>query len=78
MLEEYPQDYFIKLDQSEFQVGRLTLNQLGNQFSIEIDIVQKESKKIFKHVGILYNFQEKNEAIDAGVQHLSHFLNPLN
>jgi len=77
MTEEYPQDYFIKLEQNEFQVGRLTLNLLGDQFSVEIDIVQKESKKIFRHVGILYNLSEKDEAIDAGVQHLSHFLGSI-
>ncbi len=74
MREEYPQDYFIRLDQTEFQIGRLTLNLLGESFSVEIDIVQKESKKIFRHVGIIYNLEEKDEAIDAGVQYLSTFL----
>ena len=47
---------------------------MEKSFSVEIDVVQKESRKIFKHVDILYHFEDEQEAIDAGVQRLSQFL----
>lgn len=74
--EEYPQDYFIELENEDYRVGRLSLNKLQNTFVMEIDIVQKESMKIWQHVDILFNLPERDEAIDAGVQRLSNFLKP--
>ena len=74
--EEYPQDYFVELENEDFRVGRLSLNKMQESYVMEIDIVQKESMKIWQHVDILFNLPEKDEAIDAGVQRLSNFLKP--
>jgi len=73
-MEEYPQDYFVKIENEEHHLGRITLNK-AKHFNVEIDIVQKESKKIFRHVDILFNIEDKTEAIDSGVQVLAKFLN---
>ncbi len=75
--DEYPQDYFLELENNEFFIGRITINFVDNMFTTEIDIVQKESKKIFRHVGILYRLRDKDEAIDRSVQFLSDFLRKI-
>lgn len=72
-MEEYPQDYFVKIENEEHHLGRITINR-AKLFNVEIDIVQKESKKIFHHVDMLYNIEDKTEAIDSGVQVLAKFL----
>jgi hypothetical protein len=72
-MEEYPQDYFVKIENEEHHIGRITLNKVKS-FNVEIDIVQKESKKIFQHVDILFDIEDKTEAIDSGVQVLAKFL----
>ncbi len=79
MAEEYPQDFFIEISSDEYREGRITINKLDDRFSSEIDIVQKETKKIWHHVGSYYNFsdsQSKDEVLEISVQHLSNFLNP--
>ncbi|TNF02059.1 MAG: hypothetical protein EP326_03555 [Deltaproteobacteria bacterium] len=73
-LKEYPQDYFLVFQNDPYREGRITVNRMEKSFSVEIDVVQKESRKIFKHVDILYHFEDEQEAIDAGVQRLSQFL----
>ncbi|TDJ05406.1 MAG: hypothetical protein E2O68_06425 [Deltaproteobacteria bacterium] len=72
-MEEYPQDYFVKIENEEHHIGRITLNK-AKHFNVEIDIVQKESKKIFRHVDMLFDIKDRVEAIDSGVQVLANFL----
>lgn len=72
--EEFPKEYFLKIENDEFREGRITLNKLSQNYSVEIDIVQTESRKIWKHVDVIYNQTEMDEAIDAGVQRLANFL----
>lgn len=55
-------------------LGRLSVNKMNQSYWVEIDIVQKESKKIFAHVGNLYGISELDEAVDRSVQTLSDFL----
>jgi len=75
--EEYPEDLYIKLNGEENFLGRITVNKQGKFFSAEIDIVLKESKKIFKHVDILYKYNDKDEVIHWAIQRLSDFLRSL-
>lgn len=74
MKNEYPVDYFIEIEGDNYRVGRLSLNSIGSSFTVEIDIVQKETKKIWTHVDILYGKSDKDEALEDGVQRLSNFL----
>ena len=74
-INEFPAEFFIKIDGHEFLLGRLSINKMNESFWVEIDIVQKESKKIWSHVGNLYGIKELDEAIDRSVQFLSDHLN---
>ncbi len=75
-ITEFPAEYFIKLDGQEFLLGRLSINKMNSSFWVEVDIVQKESKKIFAHVGNLYNVADLDEAITSSVQMLSKYVKP--
>lgn len=72
--KEFPQEFFVEITQQDFYLGRITINKLAKGFSAEISIVQRESKKIIKHVDTLYAIEEYAEAVDRAVQKLSHFL----
>ncbi len=71
---EFPFEAFVNLEKEPYFVGRIVVNSHGDSFSAEIDIVNKESKKIYHHVGNLYNFTEASEALENAYQHLSNFL----
>jgi hypothetical protein len=73
-ISEFPAEFFIKLEGQEFLLGRLSINKMNSSFWVEIDIVQKESKKIWAHVGNLYGISELDEAVDRSVQTLADFL----
>lgn len=75
-IDEFPCEYFLELTGNEFLLGRLTINKMGLTFWVEIDIVTKESKKIFNHVGDLYNISDVDEAITRSVQKLAEFVRP--
>jgi hypothetical protein len=45
---------------------------------MEIDIVQKESRKIFRSVGRLYHLSDDDEALHLGIQKLAEFLRESN
>lgn len=74
MQKEFPQYFFLVLQNEPYLEGRITLNKIDSGFFVEIDIVQKKSRKIYKHVENLYGFDDEKEAVDAGVQRLSNFL----
>lgn len=73
-IQEFPAEFFVKLEGNEFLLGRLSINKMNASFWVEIDIVQKESKKIYAHVGNVYGISELDEAVDRSVQTLSDFL----
>ena len=75
-IKEFPAEYFVKLDGQEYLLGRLSINKMNSSFWVEVDIVQKESKKIFAHVGNLYNVSDVDEAVTMSVQMLSKYVKP--
>jgi hypothetical protein len=75
-ITEFPAEYFVKLEGNEFLLGRLSINKMNSSYWVEIDIVQKESKKIWAHAGDLYGINELDEAVDRSVQLLSDYLKP--
>lgn len=77
-ISEFPAEFFVKLEGQDFLLGRLSINKMNSSFWVEIDIVQKESKKIWAHVGNLYGVAELDEAVDRSVQTLSDFLKTKN
>lgn len=77
-IKEFPAEYFIKLDGQDFLVGRLSINKMNSSYWVEIDIVTKESKKIFAHVGNLYNTADLDEAVNRSVEMLAKYVKPKN
>jgi hypothetical protein len=73
-ITEFPAEYFIKLEGQDFLLGRLSINKMNSSYWVEIDIVTKESKKIYAHVGNLYNMTDVDEAITSSVQMLSSYV----
>ncbi|MCK5884589.1 MAG: hypothetical protein KAG61_12935 [Bacteriovoracaceae bacterium] len=80
MNEQYPQDFFIKINSDEYREGRITINKMDDKYSSEIDIVQIETKKIWHHVGSFYNFADAtcaNDVLETSIQRLANFLNTV-
>jgi len=77
-IKEFPHDFFVPLEGNPNHLGRLTLLCIGegdySLYNVEIDIVEKEAKKIFQHIGILYNFNDIHEAMDQSMQKLADFI----
>lgn len=71
---EFPAEYFIKLEGQEFLLGRLSVNKLNSAFWVEVDIVQKDSKKIWAHVADLHGIVDLDEALHKSVQTLADFV----
>lgn len=77
-ITEFPAEYFIKLDGQDFLLGRLSINKMNTSYWVEIDIVTKDSKKIFAHVGNLYNTADLDEAVNRSVEMLAKYVKPKN
>lgn len=70
----YPKEHFIEIEHQPEFIARITLNQIGDAYNSEIDILLEESRKIYFHVGDLYNISEETEALELSVQKLAKFL----
>ena len=70
------EEYLIELKNlSSHLVGRILLSTHEGLYELEVDIIQKESGKIFNHVIILYKQDDKNDALNLAIHHLQKFLN---
>ncbi len=74
---EFPKEYYLNLENNDNLLARIIVNKYKSAFSFEADIVFKESRKIFKHVGSQFNFDEERDALDQGVIKVSNYLNNL-
>jgi hypothetical protein len=73
-MSEFPQEKYIELENNPYLLGRITLHQVKTDFHAEVDIIYKESHKIFKHIEIIYHQYSAEEALIVGVQKLRQFL----
>ncbi len=76
LMDNYPKETFVKLA-SSFLDGRLTLNRSlppNGPFMVEVDLIQRESGKIYLHIKTLYAFSDPVEAEVMGLQILSDYL----
>ncbi len=76
-MKEFPVEKYIELENNPYLMGRITINQVKDNFNAEIDIIHKESHKIFKHVDMVYNQYSAEEALIVGVQRLRDFIDNL-
>ncbi len=72
--DEFPKEHLFELENNPDHLGRVIIYALKESFSVEIDIIVKESHKIFFHVDTLYNQKEERDALESAVQKLSSFL----
>lgn len=71
---QFPREVLIPLESHPHLLGRLTLNLVHDGVSVEIEIVQREGRKIWAIVGRLYGIDSDDEATDLAVQRLSDYL----
>jgi hypothetical protein len=76
-MTDYPVEKYIDLENNPYLMGRIILNQVKDEFSAEVDIIHRESHKIFKHVDIIYRQHSAEEALIVGVQRLRTFLEAI-
>jgi len=73
-MSEFPKEKYIDLDNNPYLMGRITIHNVKEEYHAEIDIIHRESHKIFKHIDILYNQMGYEDALISGVQRLRRFL----
>ena len=77
IMNDFPQEKYIDLDNNPYLMGRVTIHQVKEDFHAEVDIIHRESHKIFKHVDIIYHQYSSEEALITGVQRLRLFLDKV-
>lgn len=76
-MSDFPKEKYIELENNPYLLGRITIHHVKEDYHCEVDIIHKESHKIFKHVDIVYNQYSAEEAQIVGVQRLRQFLETL-
>lgn len=76
-MAEFPQEKYIDLENNPYLLGRITIHHVKEDYHAEVDIIHRESHKIFKHVDIVYRQYSAEEALITGVQRLRQFLESL-
>jgi hypothetical protein len=71
---EYPKELYVPIEGSSYHLGRLTVNWSHDGITVDIDIVLKESRKIWSSVKRIYKQEDEQEAIDNSMQILSEYL----
>lgn len=71
---EYPREVFFDLTSEPEMIARITIYKIKKNYNSEIDLIFKESKKIFYHVGSLFGFDEEEDCLGESTQTLSFFL----
>jgi hypothetical protein len=61
-----PIEKWVEIDNEPWVLARLVVFSAKKHFHVEIDLVQKESHKILKHLATLYGFEDANEALRMG------------
>jgi hypothetical protein len=73
-MHDYPEEKFIELENNPYLLGRIIVYLVKEHFHAEVDIIHRESHKIFKHIAIVYSQPSAEEALISGVQSLGRFL----
>lgn len=76
-MNDFPVEKYIDLENNPYLVGRIIIYQVKEEFHAEVDIIHRESHKIFKHVDIIYRQYTSEEALIVGVQRLRLFLEKI-
>ncbi len=72
--KDYPCEYLVKIENEPFILGRITVNKLTDSFFIEIDLIQKDSRKILKHLESIYDLDDDEEGLREAFEKLKGHL----
>ena len=70
MPESFPLEKLVEFTNDSYFLGRVTVYQVKERFHVEVDVVSKESFKIYKHIGTLYDFDDHRDALEMGYREL--------
>ncbi len=70
MHDAFPWEKLVEFHNDPFFLGRIVVHKVKDRFHVEVDVVSKESHKIFKHVGTLYDFDDARDALEMGYREL--------
>jgi len=70
MAEAFPWEKLVEFTNDPYYLGRITVHQIKERFHVEVDIVNKESFKIYRHIGSLYGFDDPSDALEMGYREL--------
>lgn len=73
-MKEFPAERYIELENNPYLFGRITIHHVKEEYNAEVDIINRESHKIFKHVDIVYHQYSAEEALIVAIQRLRKFL----
>ena len=72
----FPKDFFVEIKNNPNHLARIVVGRDHRGFNSQIDIVFSESRKIFIHVGDLYEISDEEECVKLSRLKLAKFLNP--
>ncbi|MFP5457627.1 MAG: hypothetical protein ACLGG7_02740 [Bacteriovoracia bacterium] len=70
MPESFPLERLVEFTNDPYFLGRIVVHQVKDRFHVEVDVVSRESFKIFRHIGTLYDFDDHRDAIEMGYREL--------
>ena len=70
MLETFPMEKLVEFTNDPFFLGRIVVHKVKERFHVEVDVVNKESHKIYRHIGTLYDFDDARDAMEMGYREL--------
>lgn len=74
MNSDFSKDYIIELvGLSPKVVGRVTIYKSPPYYNLEIDLIQADSGKIFKHVRSMYGELDHGDALNLAMHYLRDF-----
>lgn len=71
---EFPAEFWVEIPAHPHLLGRITVFKVGDSWSAELDVVLKESRKIYRHLAILHQLPDFNESLELGFQRMSELL----
>lgn len=74
MPNEFPAEYWVELPNHPHLLGRITVYSVADSWSVELDLVLKESRKIYRHLAILHQLPDFEESLELGFQRMSELL----
>jgi hypothetical protein len=70
MHDLFPIEKYVEFENQPWHMGRIVVHKVKESFHVEVDVINKESHKIYKHVASLYNFDDHLDALEMGYREL--------